>query len=573
MLKNPITFKVTAERRIEVFKEISDGSTPAPKFYFMVVVSIMIAVLGLIANSPTVIIGAMLVAPLMTPIFGIALSLVRGTPKLLGRALRAETMGVLLCIGISFIFGLIPLALDPTPEMLSRSQPNLLDLLVAVFAGLAGAYAMVDERISPSLPGVAIATAIAPPLANAGLCFAMGEIAYGFGSLSLFLANFFSILIAASVIFTATGMGTHAKSLSHQDLVRRFGVAIVSLLALTTVFTYSLVGLVNKRHIRQSIKYELVQALSEIPSTHLNEFNWSSAPDGLHVLAMVRTPSVIGPAGVVEIQNRLSTALEEDTHLIIRTPLVKDIAAIGSTGQVADVETGTEGDSEEITVSDEQIPSNKKVALAEQVLWEHFSKWPGFYVHNVEYRDHEDGDFILANVQNAYAFTKEELVYAEAAVRKRLKDPDVFLIISRLKPNIIDARGPIIPEWQNYEYWTEEMDKQMVAIEEATQAEMAAIKDVFFRRCNLRIVKGQWKVLIETTVLRPLTPKELEQIRSRVADKYNQPLEVFAWFRHQAVVTPDGYTSFEDFIKAPMRYNKQQREGSNLTVSSGHGKA
>jgi uncharacterized membrane protein len=110
-------------------------------------------------------------------------------------------MGILLCIGISFIFGLIPMAIEPTHEMLSRSQMNLLDLMVAVFAGLAGAYAMVDERISPSLPGVAIATAIVPPLANAGLCFAIGEIAYGIGSLLLFLANFFSILIAASIIF------------------------------------------------------------------------------------------------------------------------------------------------------------------------------------------------------------------------------------------------------------------------------------------------------------------------------------------------------------------------------------
>ena len=560
MLKNPITFNVTSERRSEVFKEISEGSTPAPKFYFMVVVSIMIAVLGLIGNSPTVIIGAMLVAPLMTPIFGIAMSLVRGAPKLLGRALRAEVLGILLCISISFIFGLIPLAMEPTPEMLSRSQPNLLDLLVAIFAGLAGAYAMVDERISPSLPGVAIATAIAPPLANCGLCFAMGEIAYGFGSFLLFLANFFSILIASAIIFAATGMGAYAKSLSRRDLVRRFGVASVSLLALTIVFTFSLVQLVNKRQIRQSIKDELVQALAEIPGTYLNEFKWTSAPDGLHILAVVRSPNVIDPAGVVEIQDRLSAELKQEAHLIIRTTLVKDIAAIGSAGQVADVEAGTEGEHEEIALPSEQIPSDKKVSLAEQVLWEHFSKWPGFYVHNVIYREYEGGDFILANVQNAYAFSNEDMAVAQAAVRKRLKDPDVFLIISRMKPDIINTRGPIIPEWHNYEEWTEEKATQMAAIEKAIQAEMAGIKDVFFHRCHPHVVKGQWKVLIETTGLRPLNPKELEQIRSRLAGKYDQHLEVYAWFRYEAVVTPGGYTSFQDFIKTPMRRNKEQWE-------------
>lgn len=563
MLKNPITFNVTPERRIEIFKEISDGSTPAPKFYFMVVASVMIAVLGLIGNSPAVIIGAMLVAPLMTPIFGIALSLVRGAHKLLGRALRAEVMGILLCIGISYIFGLIPMAIEPTHEMLSRSQPNLLDLMVAVFAGLAGAYAMVDERISPSLPGVAIATAIVPPLANAGLCFAIGETTYGFGSLLLFLANFFSILIAASIIFATTGMGAYTKSLSRQELVRRFGVAVICLLALTIVFTYSLAQLVHKRQIHQSIRSELVQALVGFPGTHLNRFNWSSAHDGLHVLAVVRTPNVIDPVEVAKIQSRLEKALEQKTHLIIRTTLVKDIAAIGSASHVADMEAGDEGVHKKNNLPGEQIPSQKKASLAEQVLWEHFSKWPGFYVNNVEYREHEAGDFILANVQNAYAFTKKELISAESAIRIRLKDPDVFLIISRLKPDIIDNRGPLIPEWDNYEDWTEEKEKQMVAIEEATQAEMATIKDVFFQRCHLRFVKDQWKILIETTGLRPLTPKELEQIRSRLAVKFNQPLEVYAWFRYDAVVTPGGYTSFQDFIKAPMRYNKQQWKERN----------
>jgi len=561
MFKNPITFNVTPERRIEVFKEISDGSTPAPKFYFMALVSIMIAVLGLLMNSPAVIIGAMLVAPLMTPIFGISMSLVRGGPKLLGRALRAEIIGILICIGISFIFGLLPLAMEPTPEMISRSQPNLLDLLVAIFAGLAGAYAMVDERISPSLPGVAIATAIAPPLANSGLCFAMGEIAYGFGSLLLFLANFFSILIASAIIFSATGMGAYAKSLSRKDLVRRFGVATVSLFALTIVFTFSLVKLVHKRQIRQTINYELVQAVAQIPGTYVNEFKWSSAPDGLHILALVRSPGVIDPAGVAEIQNRLSKILKQDAHLIVRTTVVKDIAAIGSVDQVSDVQAGNEGDHEKTALPDEQIPSDQKASLAEQVLWEHFSKWPGFYVHNVTYNEHEDGDFILANVQNAYAFSNEEMEVVQAAVRRRLKDPDVFLIISRMKPDIIDTRGPIIPEWHKYEDWTEEKEMRLADIEKTVKEELAGITDVFFHRCHPHVVKDQWKVLIETTGLRPLTPKELDQIRSRLVGKYGQTLEVYAWFRYDAVVTPDGYTSYQDFMKAPMRYTKQQWDG------------
>lgn len=562
MLNKWITFEVSAERRDTVFQEISDGSTPAPRFYFMVVASNMIAVLGLVGNSAAVIIGAMLVAPLMTPIFGISLSLIRGNHRLLGRAIRAELVGVFLCILLGFAFGLIPLSMDLTPVMLTRTQPNLLDLLVAIFAGLAGSYAMVDERISPSLPGVAIATAIVPPLANSGLCFALGETASGFGSFILFLANFFSILVAASIVFAATGMGSYSKTLSRRDLARRFGVAVFSLICITVIFTYSLVKLVNKRYIRQSIKYELVQALEDIPGTYLREFVWEKSSGRIHVLATVRTPSIIKPGSVVRIQNRISKSLKENIRLVIRNTLVKDI---GATGSIIHISTKSKNEkafdkeeAEEGFVGDERMPAKQKTSLAEQVLWEHFSRWPGFFVQNIEYHEYEAGDFIFASVQTPYPFDRKELSIVEKNIRKRLKDPDITLVISRLKRIITAAKGPLLVEWHNFEDWTEEKEELSEAIEEAIRHEMAGFSDVFFHRCHLRYAKDQWKALLETSGLRPLQPRELEQIRSRVVDKYNQPLEVYAWFRFETVVTPDGYSSYEDFIKEPMDHNKAQ---------------
>jgi len=143
----------------------------------------------------------MLVAPLMTPIFGIALALIRGDATLLGRAVRAEIVGVLLSVALALCFGFLIPELEATTEMISRTKPNLLDLLVAVFAGFAGAYALVDEHISPALPGVAIATAIVPPLANTGLCIALGAYYGALGSFLLFFANFLSILLIAGAVF------------------------------------------------------------------------------------------------------------------------------------------------------------------------------------------------------------------------------------------------------------------------------------------------------------------------------------------------------------------------------------
>jgi len=198
---NRDSFHVTPERSRFVRQEIADGSEPGLRFYIMVILSTGIAGFGLVMNSTAVIIGAMLVAPLMTPIFGIASALIRSDAHLLEKAIRAEIAGVVAAILMGFVLGKIYPGLAPTPEMLARTQPQLFDLLVAIFSGFAGAYALVDEKISPALPGVAIATAIVPPLANTGLCFAVGAYAGGIGSFLLFFSNFLSILLVASVVF------------------------------------------------------------------------------------------------------------------------------------------------------------------------------------------------------------------------------------------------------------------------------------------------------------------------------------------------------------------------------------
>ena len=116
----------TPERIQLVIEDITAGSEPALRFYLMVVISTLIASIGLVTNSTAVIIGAMLVAPLMTPIFGISLGLLLGRPGLLGRAMCAEIMGIIMAISIAILFGILPMETQVTPEMLARTRPNLL---------------------------------------------------------------------------------------------------------------------------------------------------------------------------------------------------------------------------------------------------------------------------------------------------------------------------------------------------------------------------------------------------------------------------------------------------------------
>lgn len=117
-----LNFRITRERFETVHSEISDGSEPGPRFYILVAVSTLIACFGLIANSTAVVIGAMLVAPLMTPIFGISLALVRGETHLFGRAVQAEIVGVATSVAMGVLLGLMLGYFEPTPEMLY--EPN-----------------------------------------------------------------------------------------------------------------------------------------------------------------------------------------------------------------------------------------------------------------------------------------------------------------------------------------------------------------------------------------------------------------------------------------------------------------
>ena len=214
-------YRVSPKRTQEIVREISVSSQPRGRFFVLLITSSLIASFGLMANRGAVIIGAMLVSPLMTPIFGIALAMLRGNPRLLLRALKTEILGVLLAIVSGLLVGLPQVAFsDATAEMLARTQPNILDLLVAVFAGFAGTYALLDERVSPALPGVAIATAIVPPLSTCGLCFALGAYSAAFGALLLFLANFVSILLVALVMFAIVGL---SRPIPGRKVVRQFG--------------------------------------------------------------------------------------------------------------------------------------------------------------------------------------------------------------------------------------------------------------------------------------------------------------------------------------------------------------
>ena len=198
--------KLSLEERMEVYKQIRRGARPQVDFFMMIGLAAGIAALGLLLNSPAVIIGAMLVAPLMAAIIGMGLAVIQADSRLLALASRATLRGVLLAIGMGFLAGfLLQSVAAPTDEIMGRTRPGPFDLGVAIISGLAGAYALCRRNMSASLPGVAIAVALVPPLATVGIGLAWLNTNIAFGAMLLFLTNLIAIVTASSFVFFVLG--------------------------------------------------------------------------------------------------------------------------------------------------------------------------------------------------------------------------------------------------------------------------------------------------------------------------------------------------------------------------------
>jgi len=237
------------ERRDEIddtlYFEPPDRTNKLVAWWVMLLLSVAIATFGIIQDSTAVVIGAMLIAPLMTPIIGTAAGAVNGWPGRVTTSLGMIAAGVGASIGLAFVIGawspiIVPLATNS--QVTSRVNPNLIDMGIALAAGAAGAFASVNRRVSASIAGVAIAVALVPPLGVVGLTLHAAMYRDSFGALLLFLTNLVSIILAAMVVFGLTGFAPVSRMRENAAQIKRVAVTVslaALIIAIPLVFTVS----------------------------------------------------------------------------------------------------------------------------------------------------------------------------------------------------------------------------------------------------------------------------------------------------------------------------------------------
>lgn len=318
--------------RRDGLERIASGANPGFTYFVLIVLSTLIAAFGLLSNSTATVIGAMIVAPLMGPILGLAMGVVSGDTDLFRRSLMAEIAGVGVVVAVGFIIatavGVEQIDFSAS-EIAGRTRPTLFDLAIGLAAGFAGAFCMINPGLQASVAGVAIAVALVPPLTVTGITAAgwwAGSLAWrpAFGSFMLFLANYLTIELAASVLFYSVGFHIEREN-RERSAFRKTIAANLILLLLTVVFlTQQLHTLVRERVGMVTARRSLEKGLSDIPGADLDTLDVVLRGQDLTVNAVVGSRQTISPGTVSLLEEDLRGALARalpgvQGRLIVRT--------------------------------------------------------------------------------------------------------------------------------------------------------------------------------------------------------------------------------------------------------------
>ena len=277
-------------------------------YLILILSSCLIATFGLLINSVAVIIGAMIIAPLMLPLRGLSFATLEGDAKLLRKSAEAIAFGTIIAVSCSLVIGLVIGLPQFGSEISSRTQPNLIDLLIAIVAGGISAYAKIRPEMSDAIPGTAISVALMPPLCVVGLTLSQGQWDAALGASLLYLTNLIGINLACIVVYVWGGY-TRSNELGRN---LSWGVSTVLIVMLAIPLGISFWQLINQAKVNYSLQNilvtesQLTQKSIEVESLHIN---WQTKPPS--VLLEVKVAEPISSAEVKVVEKLLQRELNK----------------------------------------------------------------------------------------------------------------------------------------------------------------------------------------------------------------------------------------------------------------------
>ena len=303
---------------------IRESSRPSGTFWLMNALATIIACYGLLSNSAAVVIGAMVVAMLLGPIAGVALGLTDGDRPLLGAALLCLLGGMVWILLVAIVIGTIHHDAPLTAEIISRTSPTLFDLMIALAGGAAGGIAMVSPRVGTAIVGVAIATALVPPLAATGILLARGDLDMAWNAFVLALTNVIAIQFAFSVVLWFNGFRGLRRIAGHGvvEFLRRDFFDVIILCALAAVLGLRLHYVIRTALFEAQVRHFLKEEAGQVSGAYVDAVRFERGKDGNVVRVVLRGTEVPSADQVAAMQAALPPA-PDGGRVVLRVRFVK----------------------------------------------------------------------------------------------------------------------------------------------------------------------------------------------------------------------------------------------------------
>lgn len=303
-----------------VIKDIVQETHVSPGYFLTLTLANLIALSGLIINSAPVIIGAMLISPLMGAILSFGFAFITGAKTIWTGSLRKIAISVALTIVVAAAASFLSPMKELTPEILSRTRPNLYDLIIAFLAGSAGAAALCTKKnFITVVPGVAIATAVIPPLSVVGFGLGTWTPALIAGGFLLFFTNFVAITIATSFVFFIYGF--RPQMISETDvshLKRRFSYLAAVLVLISIPLIYTLHVSITEVRLRNGLQRVLKQSFDKEQRSRLTSFDYRKSKDGrLEINAVLNTIEYLNEDEIAGAEHTLRDLLAKNIKLSV----------------------------------------------------------------------------------------------------------------------------------------------------------------------------------------------------------------------------------------------------------------
>ena len=267
-----------------VIKQITNGINFQGSNLWILIFAVFIASLGLNVNSTAVIIGAMLISPLMGPIIGMGLALGIADLDLFKQSIKNYLVSTFISVITATIYFTLSPITDAQSELLSRTSPTLYDVLIALFGGAAGFLAMSTKGRNNVVPGVAIATALMPPLCTAGYGLAVQNTSYFFGAFYLYFIN--TVFIAFTTCLGVRFLHFHRKQFINREKMRRVNLYIVSIIIITIIpASYMTWNIIKQSVFENNIENFVTKELN-YSGTNILSHQYDLKTKTLHVVAV-----------------------------------------------------------------------------------------------------------------------------------------------------------------------------------------------------------------------------------------------------------------------------------------------